>query len=91
MEDTDEFEAHDLEQRREEEQRAVREGGGGEAEGFELAEEELIEHASHGDPGPDPTHLAGNAEGYRGDEGGEADHEHSSEVEEDERGDEAAR
>ncbi|HEY6730257.1 MAG TPA: hypothetical protein VI039_04445 [Solirubrobacterales bacterium] len=30
-------------------QRPVVEGGGGEAEGFELAEEELIDHASHGD------------------------------------------
>ncbi len=28
---------------------AVREAGGGESEGFELAEAELIEHASHGD------------------------------------------
>ena len=28
---------------------AVREAGGGESEGFELAEEQLIEHASHGD------------------------------------------
>lgn len=28
---------------------AVEEAGGGESEGFELAEEELIEHASHGD------------------------------------------
>ncbi len=83
MEDTDEFEAHDLEERRTEEQRAVNEGGGGEAEGFELAEEELIEHASHGDPGPDPSNLAGSAENYRGDEGGEADHEHSSEDDED--------
>ncbi len=83
MEDTDEFQAHDLEQRRAEEQRAVSEGGGGEAEGFELAEEELIEHASHGDPGPDPSNLAGEAEDYRGDEGGEADHEQSSEAEED--------
>ena len=27
----------------------VREAGGGEAEGFEEAEQELIEHASHGD------------------------------------------
>ena len=83
MEDTDEFEAHDLEERRTEEQRAVSEGGGGEAEGFELAEEELIEHASHGDPGPDPSNLAGAPEEYRGDEGGEADHEHSSEDDED--------
>jgi hypothetical protein len=39
----------DLEARRREERRAVEEGGGGESEGFELAEEELIEHASHGD------------------------------------------
>lgn len=38
-----------LERRREEERRAVDEAGGGESEGFELAEEELIEHASHGD------------------------------------------
>lgn len=83
MEDTDEFQAHDLEERRAEEQRAVSEGGGGEAEGFELAEEELIEHASHGDPGPDPSNLAGEAEEFRGDEGGEADHEQSSEAEED--------
>jgi hypothetical protein len=30
-------------------QRPVIEGGEGEAEGFELAEEELIDHASHGD------------------------------------------
>jgi hypothetical protein len=30
-------------------QRPLVEGGGGEAEGFELAEEELIDNASHGD------------------------------------------
>ena len=35
--------------RRHEERRAVEEAGGGESEGFELAERELIEHASHGD------------------------------------------
>ena len=40
---------HDLEQRRAEARRAVDEAGGGEAEGFEQAEQELIEHASHGD------------------------------------------
>ena len=39
----------DLERRRREERRAVEEAGGGESEGFELAEEELIDHASHGD------------------------------------------
>jgi len=43
-----EFDA-DLAHRRAEERRAVEEAGGGESEGFELAEEELIEHASHGD------------------------------------------
>ena len=43
-----------------------REGGGGEAEGFEEAEEELIEHASHGDSGPDPSNLAGEPEELRG-------------------------
>ncbi|HEX7610607.1 MAG TPA: hypothetical protein VF380_08035 [Solirubrobacteraceae bacterium] len=39
----------ELEQRRREERRSVEEAGGGQAEGFELAEQELIEHASHGD------------------------------------------
>jgi len=38
-----------LEQRRHEERRAVEEAGGGQAEGFEQAEQELIEHTSHGD------------------------------------------
>jgi hypothetical protein len=39
----------DLSARRREERAAVEEGGGGESEGFELSEQELIEHASHGD------------------------------------------
>jgi len=39
----------ELELRRREARRAVDEGGGGESEGFELAERELIERASHGD------------------------------------------
>ncbi len=46
---SDEMDEHDLELRRREERRAVEEGGGGESEGFELAEEELVEHTSHGD------------------------------------------
>ena len=55
-------------------------GQQGEAEGFEHAEAELIEHASHGDPGPDPSNLAGEPRIRRGRvEYGEADHEHSSE------------
>jgi len=40
---------HDLERRRREERRAVEEAGGGQSEGFELAEQEMIEHTSHGD------------------------------------------
>ena len=39
----------DRAERHREERRAVDEGGGGESEGFELAEQDLIEHASHGD------------------------------------------
>jgi hypothetical protein len=39
----------ELARRRREERRAVEESGGGESEGFELAEQDLIEHASHGD------------------------------------------
>ncbi len=35
-------------------ERAVREAGGGEAEGFEEAEGALIDHASHGDLGHGP-------------------------------------
>ena len=35
--------------RRREEWRAVEEAGGGVSEGFELAEHDLVEHASHGD------------------------------------------
>src|SRR5690242_7145935 len=66
--------------------RPVLEGGGGEAEGFEQAEHELIEHASHGD-----QHAARRAiydapdesDDIRAVEGGEADAERSSEREED--------
>jgi hypothetical protein len=44
----------DLERKREEAMRPVEEAGGGEAEGFEQAEEELEERASHGDEPGDP-------------------------------------
>jgi hypothetical protein len=36
-------------ERHRKEREAVDEGGGGQSEGFELAEQELIEHTSHGD------------------------------------------
>ena len=71
----------DRERRHEEELRPLREAGQGEAEGFEESEAELIEHASHGDSGPDPSHLAGLPEERTDSEYGEADHEESSEVE----------
>jgi hypothetical protein len=56
-------------------ERPLKEAGQGEAEGFELAEEALIEHASHGDSGPDPTYMAGLVEDGEGPVGeyGEAD------------------
>jgi hypothetical protein len=38
-----------LEERRRKEREAVEEAGGGEREGFELSEQDLIQHASHGD------------------------------------------
>lgn len=67
-------------------ERPVVEGGGGEAEGFELAEYELVDHASHGD-----QHAARRAiydapdesDDVRAAGGGEADEERSSEREED--------
>jgi hypothetical protein len=70
-------------------ERAVREGGGGEAEGFEEAEAALIEHASHGDQ--QAAHAILHDEGApeendRRDperEYGEGDHEASSELDPD--------
>jgi hypothetical protein len=70
-------------ERRDAERAPVEEAGGGEAEGFEQAEELLIEHASHGDQhGTEPiTHDARvEAEGDPGDEHGEADHVGGTEV-----------
>jgi hypothetical protein len=74
--------------RKEEEERPLEEAGQGEAEGFELAEQELIEHATHGDPGPDPTHMAGEVEESEAAlEYAEADEVRSSELNPDERTD----
>jgi len=65
-------------------QRPLAEAGQGEAEGFEQAEQELIEHASHGDQhaarraiedAPDET------DDLRASDAGEADFERSSERE----------
>ena len=64
----------------------VYEAGGGEAEGFEIAEEELIENAAHGDGRAEPISDAFTPE-LEADEvtavGGEADEEKVSEVVED--------
>ncbi len=64
-------------------ERPVLEAGGGEAEGFEQTERELIEHSSHGDQqsahailhhqGPPEESNSTRADA-------EADHEHSSEL-----------
>lgn len=65
-------------------QRPVIEGGGGEAEGFEQAEEALIEHASHGDQ--QSAHAVFHDRGRPEEEGtaqdADADHERSSERDE---------
>jgi hypothetical protein len=65
---------------------AVREGGGGEAEGFEDAEDALIEHASHGDEQSAHAilhHQGQLEEDTDADDYGEADHERSSGTETD--------
>ncbi len=69
-------------------QRPVVEAGGGEAEGFEQAEDALVEHASHGDQQSAHAILHDQGPAEEADplrENGEADHEHSSEVGEDRR------
>jgi len=75
----DDFDAaRELDLRRAEARRAVDEAGGGESEGFELAEEELIDHASHGDEHSTSRILQDSVdEGENGDAiYGEADEEH---------------
>jgi hypothetical protein len=70
----------DLEERRREARRAVEEAGGGESEGFEMAEQELIEHASHGD-GHTPARImrdAADEDEAGGPAYGEADDEHKA-------------
>ena len=48
------MEERDLESKRQEERRPLEEAGQGEAEGFEQAEQELIEHAEHRENRLDP-------------------------------------
>ena len=70
----------DLEERRREARRAVEEAGGGESEGFELAEQELIEHTSHGDQHAPSRIMRDAADDEGADEllYGEADEEHKA-------------
>jgi hypothetical protein len=66
--------------RHREERRSVEEAGGGQAEGFELAEQDLIDHASHGD-GHTTSRImmdAGRDEEEATSVYGEADSEHLS-------------
>ena len=67
-----------LDERRRKERLAVEEGGGGQSEGFELSEQELIEHSSHGDEQLSARIIydAGRAEELDGAEYSEADEEH---------------
>lgn len=73
---------------RDEAHRPLIEAGEGESEGFEEAERELVEHASHGDEHAafrvieDAPHAVEDDRATG--EGADADHEHSSELEEDE-------
>jgi hypothetical protein len=67
---------------------AVAEAGGGESEGFELAEEQLIDNASHGGGRADPIGDAFTPEAESDERtavDGEADSERVSELDEDER------
>jgi hypothetical protein len=64
-------------------QRPLAEGGEGVAEGFELAEDAMVEAAQHGDSGVDPLADRFTPEVDHGrvtGDYGEADHEDSSEV-----------
>jgi hypothetical protein len=70
----------ELGERRRKEREAVEEAGGGQSEGFELAEQELIEHTSHGDEHA-PAKISRDAFAEGDDEAtdceyGEADAEH---------------
>jgi hypothetical protein len=72
--------AENLAERRRNERLAVDEAGGGESEGFELAEQELIEHASHGDQ-QTPARIMRDAGPYEEPAAsvyGEADEEHQA-------------
>jgi hypothetical protein len=81
-EDTSSEPIMDRAERHREERRAVEEAGGGVSEGFELAEQDLIEHASHADQHT-PARIMRDAGSGEDEESadsvyGEADSEHLS-------------
>jgi hypothetical protein len=77
---------HDRQKDRREAQRPVEEAGGGVAEGFEMAEEELRRQAENMEDGQNPKYDAGRPElGPPMGTFGEADHEHSTECPDDDR------
>lgn len=77
---------HDKKQEKRESDRAVEEAGGGESEGFEQSEKELIDQAENFDKGRNPKYDAGKVEAEKsGATYSEADEEHSSEREDTDR------
>ena len=67
-------------------ERPLAEAGQGDSEGFEQAEQELIEHASHGDQHAARRAIGdapGESDDARATEGGEADREYSAEHDDD--------
>lgn len=71
---------HDRAQDQRDADRPVDEAGGGEAEGFEKSEAELVEQAENFDRGRNPTYDAGEVEAERSTATyGEGDEEHTSE------------
>jgi hypothetical protein len=77
---------HDREAEKKEAERAVSEGGGGVAEGFEIAEEELEGQASHRDESVDPQKMAADERAHEPEVNGEADEVESTETDEDTQG-----
>jgi len=77
---------HDREAEKKEAERAVSEGGGGESEGFELAEQDLEGQASHRDDSVNPIDMAEDEKAHEPEVNGEADEVESTETDEDTQG-----
>ena len=77
---------HDREAEKKEAERAVSEAGGGQAEGFELAEQDLEGQASHRDDSVNPLDMAEDEQAHEPEVSGEADEIESTETDEDTQG-----